>query len=333
MEVLCVVNRERERPLRDRADPLTLPDHALLRLYRLPRNSVMYLTYILRDNLQRKTKRSSPLPVIMVVLRFFASGSFRAVLSNTVGTSQSSVCRTVSSVSRALSRMVENFIKFPSTAAEQILVKQKFFEIAAFPNVLGAVDGTHVAIKAPSDDEELYVNRKNFHSVNALIVCDASLKITNLGLMTHDPFILTTSALCQQFSEGQIPDGWLLGDSGYPLRPWLMTPILHPASEAHDRSNRAQRKTRGVVERCTGVLKSRFRCTDHSGGVLLYTPERACQITAAVCVVHNICQMHRVPLLNIPEAPDEPDEPLRDVANPSNSGLQARNNLKARRFT
>ncbi len=123
-------------------------------------------------------------------------------------------------------------------------------------------------------------------------------------------------------------------DSGYPLRLWLMTPILHPASEAHERYNRAQRKTRGVVERCIGVLKSRFQCIDHSGGVLLYTPERACQIIAAVCVLHNICQMHRVPLPNIAEAPDEPAEPLRDVENtPNNSGMQARNNLIARQFT
>uniref|UniRef100_A0A8C1N3H2 Putative nuclease HARBI1 n=1 Tax=Cyprinus carpio TaxID=7962 RepID=A0A8C1N3H2_CYPCA len=326
--------------LKDGADALTLPDHALLRLCRLPRNSVMYLSHILRDNLQRKTKRSSPLPVIlqiMVALRLFASGSFQAVLSNTVGISQSSVSRIVFSMPWAFSRMVKNFIKFPSTAAEQILVKQKFFEIAAFPNVLGSVDGTHIAIKAPSDDEELYVNKKNFHSINAQIVCDASLKITNFVAKwpgsTHDSFILTNSALCQQFSEGQIPDGWLLGDSGYPLRPWLMTPILHPASEAHERYSRAQRKTRGVVERCIGVLKSRFRCIDHSGGVLLYTPERACQIIAAVCVLHNICQMHHVPLPNIPEAPVEPDEPLTHVANPpSNSGMQARNNLIARRF-
>ncbi len=83
---------------------------------------------------------------IMVALRFFSSGSFQEVLSNTVGISQSSVSRIVFNVSRALSRMVKNF-KFPSTEAEQILIKHKLFEIAAFPNVLGAVDGTHISIK------------------------------------------------------------------------------------------------------------------------------------------------------------------------------------------
>ncbi len=42
---------------------------------------------------------------------------------------------------------MKNFIKFPSTVAEQILIKHKLFETAAFSNVLGAVDGTHIAIK------------------------------------------------------------------------------------------------------------------------------------------------------------------------------------------
>jgi len=51
--------------------------------------------------------------------------------------------------------------------------------------------------------------------------------------------------------------------------------------------NSAHARTRNVVERCFGVLKSRFRCLDHSGGTLLYTPERACCIVTAVCVLHN----------------------------------------------
>ncbi len=108
----------------------------------------MNLAHILRDNLQRKTKRSSPLPIIlqiMVALRFFAYGSFQAVLNNTVGIGQSSISQIVFNVSRDLSRMVKNFIKF--IVAEQILIKHKLFEIILFANVLGAVDGTHIAIK------------------------------------------------------------------------------------------------------------------------------------------------------------------------------------------
>ena len=152
MEVLWVAVREENppRPFRDRMDPLILPDHMLIRQYRLPRPAIIYLADMLSNDLKRKTRRSSPLPVvtqIMAALRFFASGSFQMVVGGTLGVSQSSVSRVVRDVSNALCRRVRQFKKFPTTDAECITGKQQFFNIAGFPNVLGAVDGTHIAIK------------------------------------------------------------------------------------------------------------------------------------------------------------------------------------------
>ena len=129
-------------------DPLILPDHMLIRQYRLPRPAIIYLADMLSNDLKRKTRRSSPLPTqIMTALRFFASGSFQMVVGGTLGVSQSSVSRVVRDVTNALCRRARQFIKFPATDAEFIRTKQQFFEIAGFPNVLGAVDGTHIAIK------------------------------------------------------------------------------------------------------------------------------------------------------------------------------------------
>ena len=54
----------------------------------------------------------------------------------------------------------------PTDPAELQGIMQGFYNIANFPNVIGAIDGTHVRIRSPTTDEHLYVNRKNYHSVN-----------------------------------------------------------------------------------------------------------------------------------------------------------------------
>ena len=74
----------------------------------------------------------------------------------------------------------------------------------------------------------------------------------------HDSFILSQSGLSTKL-ENKNYAGWLLGDSGYGLKPWLMTPIRHPTTPQESAYNRAQAKTRVVIERVFAVLKSRFR--------------------------------------------------------------------------
>ena len=37
------------------------------------------------------------------------------------------------------------------------------------PQIIGIVDGTHIAIKKPKVNESTYVNRKSYHSINATV--------------------------------------------------------------------------------------------------------------------------------------------------------------------
>lgn len=58
------------------------------------------------------------------------------------------------------------------------IIFSRFVEKFGFPGVIGCIDGTHVAIVRPNDHEETYFNRKNYHSLNVLLVsynCDISL--------------------------------------------------------------------------------------------------------------------------------------------------------------
>lgn len=41
-----------------------------------------------------------------------------------------------------------------------------FEENSGFPKIIGAIDGTHIRINAPKEDQRAYVNRKGYHSIH-----------------------------------------------------------------------------------------------------------------------------------------------------------------------
>lgn len=112
--------------------------------------------------------------------------------------------------------MVSRYIRFPYTVREQAEIKTQFAAMSGFPNVIGAIDCTHVAIRAPSENEFAYVNRKHVHSINVQIICDSNMTLTNIVARwpgsTHDSFILTHSSVGNRLNAGAVRDGWLLGE-------------------------------------------------------------------------------------------------------------------------
>ena len=55
-----------------------------------------------------------------------------------------------------------------------------------------------------------------------------------------------------------IENGFLLGDSGYPCRPFLLTPFLNPGSQREEKYNRCHISTRNLIERTFGIWKRKF---------------------------------------------------------------------------
>lgn len=247
----------------------------------------------------------------MIGLKYFASGGDWKNIAEKFGVSSSTVSRCANLFADVISRDANNWISFPRDADTLNQYSHDFFTVANFPDCIGAVDGTLIRITKPVEEEHIYVCRKGFHAINTLLICNAHLLILYCNAKypgsTHDSFIYRSSNIWAAFDNNEIPRGLLLGDSGFRLEPRLMTPYLNAAGDAQELFNRAHRRTRCVIERCNGVLKSRFRCLDISGGTIRLKPNKAGKVILACCVLHNRATMGRIPLPAL-----EMDEPHVD---------------------
>ena len=242
--------QRRGRLFRLRKDVLNdMTDEELVKRYRLDREGIIFVTNLVRETLARPTTRNkalTPEMKVIVTLRYLASGKMQLCSGDDLGISQQTVSRVITETIYALfsNDILRQFIKFPVTPQEIHQKKQDIYEIARFPDVIGAIDGTHIRITAPSEFEADYVNRKRYHSINVQVVFDATYKVIDIVSRwpgsVHDARILSESVLCREVFEGGIvPAGChLLGDSGYPSKAWLLTPYLHPLPGPQSEYNR-----------------------------------------------------------------------------------------------
>lgn len=199
--------------------------------------------------------------------------------------------------------LTQEFIKFPSVENFNI-TKQEFMNRFHMPGVIGAIDCTHVAILKPALEEHNYINRKGFHSLNVQIVCGADLRIFSINAnypgSAHDAFIWRQSRVRTYLHNLHVNGherSWLLGDSGYPLEPFLLTPFNAPNENGPEyRFNLRHASARNVVERCIGVLKTRFRCLLKERSAR-YEPQFVGRIVNCCSVLHNMCIDNNVPVL------------------------------------
>ncbi|XP_046578692.1 putative nuclease HARBI1 [Haliotis rubra] len=209
-----------------------------------------------------------------------------------MGLDKSTVSRSLHSTDSAFCTVLNN-IHFPWGPQEQIAVKEGFYKLSGFPKVLGAVDGTFIPIRRPPIVEEAaFVCRKGYHAVNVQAICDSSLRFTNVVVKwlgsTHDSLIWSNCSIATKMVQ-QARDGWLLGDSGYACRPWLLTPFTEPQTRPQERYNSTHTRTRNTIERPFGVLKARFRCLHKSSGCLWFSPDRCSVVIMACFKLHNYC--------------------------------------------
>lgn len=277
----------RERLYRDLVNPLEVYDEIEIKnLFRFQSPHILQITDDVKEHLQRNTGRSralAPLQQVCVALRFYATGCMQLSLGAWLNIHQSTVSRTVRDVTAALLETYPDSFNVVGSS------KTGFYDKFGMPNILGCVDGTHIKIKAPPiyrhPDE--YINRKNVHSINVQAICDSDCVFTDVDVSwpgsVHDSRIFKNSDIYMTLVTGEL-QGIILGDSGYGITPFLLTPFLTPNTAAERNYNEIHKRARCSIERSFGQLKRRFHCL---GSILRCDLDRVPSIIVVCFILHN----------------------------------------------
>lgn len=223
-------------------------------------------------------------------------GSLLTILGELSGVDKSTTSRLITKTIRAIAGLHSEFIEMPSNAEDVQRLRESFYNISKFPRCIGALDCTHIRIQSPGgQDAERYRNRNDFFSHNVRVVCDSDLLIRNIVCRwhgsAHDSTIFNNSSLKVKLENEEFGEGSLVvGDSGYAVRKYLITPLANPRTPAEHLFNESQIRTRNPVERCFGAWKRRFLAL--ALGIRLHN-SKVEAITVAAAVLHNVaCMMN-----------------------------------------
>ena len=251
---------------------------------------------------------------LAITLRHLASGTkYRdmqygwRVPHNTISKVVKEVCYAI------IQEYVDELMTCPDTEQGWRQIADSWYQKWNFPHTIGAIDGKHVACKAPPKSGSNYYNYKHFFSIILFAMVDADYKflwadVEGIGSCS-DAQIYNESELKQGLEDNTIA-GWpapdplpgdtedvpyfLIGDDAFSLRTYLMKSysskrLTHEERIFNYRLSRARR----VVENAFGILANRFQ-------VLLSTMQHHVDtvrlIVKACLLLHNLMRT-RFPVL------------------------------------
>ncbi|XP_054746199.1 uncharacterized protein LOC129250617 [Anastrepha obliqua] len=215
-------NNERvvRKQLRDKSNPLALSNNAFIQRFRLSKEAFNYVLNNININCQ-DTKAVPAVLQLAACLSLLASGGYQHAIGNDylIGMCQSTVSKLTGNVLEEIeAKLCPKHIKFEPDDSRRC--KEWFVENYQIPGVVGCIDGTHIGLQKPTVNEHMYFNRKGFHSINAMLICDHTTKILAIncqyGGAAHDSFIWKHSnermVMEHRFLHNRSDNAWLLGN-------------------------------------------------------------------------------------------------------------------------
>ena len=158
-------------------------------------------------------------------------------------------------------------IKWPDEMEKQEIAA-RFRSICKIPNVIEIADGTLLPLGAKPWREDFadFKGRKHLYSMSMLVINDDRRRIryfyTGWPGSVHDQRVFANSKVTKQASDLFTSNEFLLGDSAYLAKPFMVTAYKKASgtelSREEELFNTALSKARITSEHTLGILKCRF---------------------------------------------------------------------------
>ena len=114
--------------------------------------------------------------IMATALVFLAHGTTYLVTSALMrnGLSEATTLRCIRLFTKSVcARLKPSLITLPTSIAAFEQCARAFMRRSGIPNIIGAIDGSHIRVAPPKRHQKSYFNRKKFYSVILSAVCDA----------------------------------------------------------------------------------------------------------------------------------------------------------------
>ena len=292
----CREHHPKQEGLADFLDNMSEMD--FFRHLRLTRTSFNFILDFIHEAYGMNPSGSSlylgPRKALYVTLWYLGTQSTYREISEMFGVSQRTVYDCVQRLIDVICNAGKDVFLWP-TPPKISEIAHEFQEMGGIPGVVGALDGCHINIKAPSPTQADYVDRTQKHSVILLAVClpNKSFSYIQVGFpgSAHDSRVLKSTSLYKKIQNGDpnyfpSPQYHIVGDSAFGVQKHLMVPFKNSRnlSQAQILFNAKLSKARVTIENAFGFLKGRFRRLKHVDADIARIPK----IIKACCVLHNI---------------------------------------------
>ncbi|XP_071555857.1 putative nuclease HARBI1 isoform X1 [Temnothorax nylanderi] len=246
----------------------------------------------------------SPVIRLQLTLRYLASGDSMKSLSYAFRVGHNTISKIIRETCEAIWTCLKGVVFLEDKEESWKGLADEFERLWNFPNCIGAVDGKHVSIQAPSNSGSTYYNYKGYHSINLLGVSDANCCFTMVDIGAEgrqsDGGVFRNSKIGKRFEHNlfKLPSPKkleiggpelpyvLVADEAFPLSVYMMRPYPRRGNLNIKKKvfNYRLSRARKIVENAFGLLVARWRIYRRP---IIASISNARKIIKATVVLHN----------------------------------------------